>query len=154
MLIGRTLDPFFPLNSPLLAPRSIWLNFLVIFCVLAPSLSLSLSPKEEKNKTPDQQAAAAPTLVTSLVTSPQGWNRSQCFSFFLCSLSVVFLWMVAVDPADILNYSGMLREAQVPGNLTPTALPSPCPRVTFLWWVTRVGWEKKGGMRERDNERN
>lgn len=29
-----------------------------------------------------------------------------------------------MDPADILNYCGMLREAQVPGNLTLTALPS------------------------------
>lgn len=36
-----------------------------------------------------------------------------------------------MDPADILNYSGMLREAQVPGNLTPTALPNPWHGVSF-----------------------
>lgn len=48
------------------------------------------------------------------------------FAFFLSepSLFFFFSWTVDVDPADILNYCGMLREAQVPGNLTPTALPS------------------------------
>lgn len=46
------------------------------------------------------------------------------FPSFLALPSAFFSWTVAVDPADILNYSGMLREAQVPGNLTPTALPS------------------------------
>lgn len=54
------------------------------------------------------------------------WNTHTFFFFpsFLALPSAFFSWTVAVDPADILNYSGMLREAQVPGNLTPTALPS------------------------------
>lgn len=66
------------------------------------------------------QASAAPTLVTSHYT-----EIDTDFLFFsLFVLFLFFLWTVAVDPADIPNYCGMLREAQVPGNLTPTALPS------------------------------
>lgn len=67
----------------------------------------------------DQQATAAPTLMTSHYA-----EIDTPFSFFLPLPSVFFWSMVAVDPADILNYCGMLREAQVPGNLTLTALPS------------------------------
>lgn len=63
------------------------------------------------------------------------------FPFFLSLPSVFFLWTVAVDPADILNYCGMLREAQVPGNLTPTALPSAWRR--FLCPVTGAGEERR-----------
>lgn len=73
----------------------------------------------EKKKTLDQQAA--PTLMTSHYA-----EIDTHFAFFLSepSLFFFFSWTVDVDPADILNYCGMLREAQVPGNLTPTALPS------------------------------
>lgn len=55
-----------------------------------------------------------------------------------------------MDPADIPNYCGMPREAQVPGNLTPTALPS--ARRHFFFFV-RVSKRKgkEGGM--RGNER-
>lgn len=67
------------------------------------------------------QASAAPTLVTSHCTEID----TDFYLFFsLFVLFLFFLWTVAVDPADIPNYCGMLREAQVPGNLTPTALPS------------------------------
>lgn len=63
------------------------------------------------------------------------------FSFFLSLPSFFFPWTVAVDPADILNYCGMLREAQVPGNLTPTALPS--ARRPFLCPVTEVEEDRR-----------
>lgn len=49
--------------------------------------------------------------------------------FVSCS---TFVQTVAVDPADIPNYCGMPREAQVPGNLTPTALPSARTQLLFL----------------------
>lgn len=75
--------------------------------------SFSTSQKTKKAK------PAASTLMTSHYA-----EIDTHFSFFLPLPSVFFLWTVAVDPADILNYCGMLREAQVPGNLTPTALPS------------------------------
>lgn len=56
-----------------------------------------------------------------------------------------------MDPADIPNYCGMPREAQVPGNLTPTALPS--ARRHFFFFKVRVSKRKgkEGGM--RGNER-
>lgn len=67
----------------------------------------------------DRQAAAAPSNDIM-----QSWRQTHIFAFILASASVFFSWIVALDPADILNYSGMPKEAQVPGNLTPGALPS------------------------------
>lgn len=58
-----------------------------------------------------------------------------------------------MDPADIPNYCGMPREAQVPGNLTPTALPSAWRHFFFFFFYVRVSKRKgkEGGM--RGNER-
>lgn len=74
----------------------------------------------------DQQAAAAPTLVTSHYA-----EIDTHFSFFLPLPSLFYLWTVAVDPADILNYCGMLRGAQVPGNLTLTG-SAKCTKGLFM----------------------
>lgn len=45
-----------------------------------------------------------------------------------------------MDPADILNYCGMLREVQVPGNFTPNG-SAKCMRGLFMSsnWVGEPG---------------
>lgn len=95
-------------------------SLLTHVCIMTHTLTFPFFPFSDWGNEKGKQYAPALTVMTSHYAE----THTHFFSSFLALPSAFFSWTVAVDPTDILNYSGMLREAQVPGNLTPTALPS------------------------------
>lgn len=122
--------PFFsPFLIPLMSARPIWLHFWAILCILTQSLTFPLfslfsdwGNGEGKKYLRACSISLSHTHAHNTALMTSHYLKTDAHFFFLSS--AFSCWMVAVDPADILNHWGMLREAQVPGNLTPTALPS------------------------------